>query len=112
MEYRTTARGFALYEFQDRNGEKCSLQKSSIATEDCIWLGIDDANPVIMASDVRKLGLALAEANGWVPYPIPPEVLLSTRMHLTRKQVKALLPILKHFAKTGEVVNLPKKDKK
>lgn len=112
MEYTVTARGFSLYNFQDRNGEKCSLQQSSIATEDCIWLGIDDADPQIMASDAKKLGLPTNTDCGWVPYHIPSEVLLSTRMHLTRKQVKALLPILKHFAKTGEVVNLPIKDKK
>jgi hypothetical protein len=39
--------------------------------------------------------------NGWVDFEIPKEVILSTRMHLTRKQVKELLPILRQFVKTG-----------
>ena len=39
---KRTNRGFALHEFTDRNGVKCSVQKSSIATEDCIWLGCNE----------------------------------------------------------------------
>ena len=41
--------------------------------------------------------------NGWVKFEIPKEVLLSTRMHLTRKQVKELLPLLQKFVETGEL---------
>lgn len=100
-----TGRGFGLMQFEDRYGSKCSIQKSSLATEDAIWLGIDDAEPQILALDAFKLGLPNGSPfpNGWVPYSIPKEVLLKTRMHLTQKQVKKLLPILKHFADTGEL---------
>lgn len=38
MEY--TNRGFAIKYFNDRNDRECCIQKSSIATEDCIWLGL------------------------------------------------------------------------
>ena len=34
-------RGFLKGKFKDRYGEDCSIQKSSLATEDCIWLGCD-----------------------------------------------------------------------
>jgi len=34
-----TNRGFVRYEFDDRYGEPCSLQESSLAFEDAIWLG-------------------------------------------------------------------------
>ncbi len=34
-------RGFLRGEFQDEYGMACSVQKSSVATEDCIWLGRD-----------------------------------------------------------------------
>ena len=37
----TTERGFAIINFEDRYDFKCSLQKSSLATEDCIWFGVD-----------------------------------------------------------------------
>lgn len=92
-----TARGFALVSFQDQYGAECSIQKSSAACYDAIWFGVDDANPQIMASKVQPGG------TGWVKYPIPEDVLLTTRMHLTRQQVKKLLPILQHFVETGEV---------
>lgn len=103
MEITKTHRGFALAHFKDRNGEKCSIQKSSLATEDAIWLGIDDARPQIMAKDARALGVETAETTGWVTYPIPEEVLLTTRMHLTREQVADLLPTLLNFVATGEL---------
>lgn len=103
MEITKTHRGFALSNFTDRNGEQCSIQKSSLATEDAIWLGIDDARPQIMASKARAYGVDTVETTGWVPYPIPDEVLLTTRMHLTREQVAELLPLLQRFVATGEL---------
>ena len=68
MKKRTTGRGFDIYLFKDKYKNQCSLQKSSLATSDCIWLGVDE-----------------------------------NRMHLTKTQVKKLLPILKLFAETGEI---------
>lgn len=96
-------RGFPTATFNDRYGSRCSIQKSSIATEDCIWFGVDDASPQIMASDAQKMGMPTSSNNGWVPFPIPKEVLLTTRMHLTREQVADLLPLLQKFVETGEL---------
>jgi hypothetical protein len=107
MKFTKTARGFARIEFTDYYGEKCSLQKSSLADKDAIWLGVIDAKPQIMAREAIRLGLKPREGgeadNGWVPYEVPDEVMMTTRMHLTRAQVKKLLPALKHFVKTGEL---------
>lgn len=107
MKRKRTQRGFEYYEFKDQYGAKCSLQKSNLATADAIWLGIDDADPKIMSSDAIRMGLkerTYTEAdNGWTPFEIPKEVLLSTRMHLTRSQVKKLLPVLEYFVKTGDI---------
>ena len=103
MNIEKTERGFSILKFTDRYGNKCSLQKSSLATEDAIWFGVDDANPQIMASDAHKLGIPTLSNNGWVKFDIPKEVLLSTRMHLTQEQVIELLPILQKFAETGEL---------
>lgn len=68
-----TDRGFAYVDFVDRYDHHCSLQRSSLATEDCIWLGIDDV----------------------AGQP--------ARMHLTRELVGKLLPILVAFVYTGEL---------
>ena len=103
MKQTLTQRGFSHIEFYDRYDAKCSLQKSSLATEDAIWFGIDDAEPKIMASDAVKLGLPTNETCGWIEYPIPDEVLFTTRMHLTREQVEELLPTLQKFVDTGEI---------
>ena len=91
MIKKETNRGFGIYEFTDRYGNKCSLQKSSLATEQAIWFGVDDVNPQIMGS------------NGWEKFEIPKEVLLNKRMHLTQQQVKDLLPILTKFVEKGEI---------
>ena len=99
-----TQRGFTLGKFTDYYGAPCSIQKSSIATEDCIWLGVDDVQPKIMARDANRLGLPTSgEIYGWVDYEIPKEVLLSSRMHLTQEMAKELLPLLHRFVETGEL---------
>jgi hypothetical protein len=97
MKYQKTQRGFGYYTFKDTYDNSCSLQMSSSAMEEKIWFGIDDAKPQIMASKTPQGG------TGWVPYPIPEDVSLSTRMHLNRKQVKKLLPILQLFVETGKI---------
>jgi len=104
MEDSKTHRGFDISEFIDRYDTKCSLQKSSLATEDAIWLGVSNVDPKIMVFDAGRLGIdTKGEVNGWVEYDIPEEVLLSSRMHLTQEMVAELLPYLERFVKTGEL---------
>jgi hypothetical protein len=52
MEKIHTIRGFDLYEFKDRSKAECTLQKSSIATEDCIWLGTDDGPRMLLTQSM------------------------------------------------------------
>jgi hypothetical protein len=55
-----TERGFALLQFTDRSGESCSLQKSSAAEEDCIWLGRDGTQePTRMHLNQEQVGALL-----------------------------------------------------
>jgi hypothetical protein len=98
MEQTKTERGFDLYNFTDRNGVEFSLQKSSIATEDSIWLGAD------------KIGVKEFTAfQGWKDRSefddttLEHHYVANNRMHLTQDQVKELLPILQRFAETGEI---------
>ena len=76
MKWKKTVRGFDRAEFIDRYGQKCSIQKSSLATEDCIWLGVDTN---ITGEDVGE------------------------RMHLTQEAARDLWPVLRDFARTGEL---------
>lgn len=98
-----TERGFNIIEFHDRYNKACSIQKSSLAIEDAIWFGITNPEPKIMASHAYNLGIKTDVAYGWIDYPIPKEVNISTRMHLTRNQVEELLPVLQKFVETGEI---------
>lgn len=91
-----TARGFEVIEFADCYGVKCSLQASSLAEYEkpgtsAVWLGIQDASPIVLASDAAKVGIETTQTCGWVPYPVPDEVQMKTRMHLNRDQVAALI---------------------
>jgi hypothetical protein len=99
-----TVRGFNVLRFQDRYGVECSIQQSSLATEDAIWFGVNDADPRIMASNAVRMGIDTGgQTTGWVPCEFPDEVSMTTRMHLTREQVAVLLPVLQRFVETGEV---------
>jgi hypothetical protein len=97
MERTTTNRGFALIEFEDLYEHQCSIQESSLASKDAIWMGIDDANPQIMASKVRE------DLTGWLKYPIPEDVMLTTRMHIDKEQAKEIIEILQTFVDTGRL---------
>lgn len=94
MEVKQTQRGFDLSEFIDRYGAKCSLQKSSIATEDCIWLGVD--NPKLTVFENENKGR-------YIITEMPSNFDVNARMHLTREMVQELLPYLQKFAETGEL---------
>lgn len=108
LKYGFTKRRFPFVKFTDRYGAGCSIQLSSLAIDNAIWFGVDDANPQIMAKDAFRMGMehllnsGSERLTGWVKYPFPKEVSFTTRMHLTQEQVKALLPILQYFAEHGE----------
>ena len=103
-----TARGFEIIEFDDTYGHKCSLQQSSLAEVEqpgwsAVWLGVDDAEPKIMKRDATKHGIELppGEVSGWMPFPVPDDVQLTTRMHLSHEQVKALIVSLQRWVDCG-----------
>lgn len=81
MKKSHTTRGFDLYTFQDSYKKDCSLQMSSIADYEAVWLGRD--------GDQEK-------------HSITGE-LLSTRMHIDRKTARRLGLKLIAFAETGEL---------
>jgi len=103
MKITQTHRGFDYAEFIDRYDKVCSLQKTSLATQDTIWFGISNVEPIIMAVDAERLGLNPTEHNGWVPFDIPKEVQLSSRMHLSQEMLHELMPALTEFLDTGEL---------
>jgi hypothetical protein len=94
MNVTKTARGFALIDFNDGNGVKCSLQESSAAEREMIWLGCDEPNAKSFPGN----------GTGWHDYPLPENVQCTTRMHLTREQVAALLPHLRAFVDRGDLL--------
>lgn len=96
---RRTKRGFAYKEFKDRNGNECIIQKSSLATADAIWLGSKEL--------VLQEFVAFRQPNSWEKVELDNSpshhFVANERMHLTRKQVKKLIPILQKFVDTGEL---------
>ena len=75
INLKHTERGFLRADFKDRNEQSCSIQESSLATEYAIWLGCNEGT--------HHMGECMA------------------RMHLTQKQVQALLPLLEKFVESG-----------
>ena len=101
----TTARGFEIIEFADFDGQKCSLHESRLAEYEkpgtsAVWIGVQDARPIVLAKDAEKVGVQTTETCGWVPFPVPEEVQMHTRMHLNREQVAALILHLQSWLET------------
>jgi hypothetical protein len=101
IKMKQTSRGFVLGQFKDMGGLSCSIQESSRADKTAIWLGVDDVRPMVMHSDARAVGIETDATCGWVPYPIPEQVLLHSRMELDQKKAKALIEALQRFVDTG-----------
>lgn len=75
FEWKETARGFARATFEDFYKQKCSIQKSSLADVDAIWLGVD----VDLKGDA------------------------GARMHLDIEQARELIGVLTCFVEAGEI---------
>lgn len=75
-----TNRGFAGGKFKDRYDRDCSIQESSLATEACIWLGMD--HEVVHPKTGERCG---------------------ARMHLTQEMAADLIPLLQRFVETGHL---------
>lgn len=93
MKVSKNNRGFKAGEFIDLYGEECSVQKSSLATQDAIWLGV--SNPKLTIFDANRSKYLITD--------MPSNFSINSRMHLNREQVAELLPILQRFVETGEV---------
>jgi hypothetical protein len=85
-----TQRGWNIRGFQDMYGSDCSIQDSSLATDDAIWFGVDDGGHFNMKTPAEQ----------WNP-EVHGRRATGGRMHLSRGQVSALLPLLEHFVKYG-----------
>lgn len=101
---KTTNRGFGIITLVDLYNAVFTIQKSSLATEDAIWFGIDEPKVKMLASQANKINPETGEMSGWVDIELPEGAeIMPTRMHLNRNQVRILLPILQHFVETGEL---------
>lgn len=92
MDIQKTNRRFNFTEFNDLNHDKCSLQISSLATEDAIWFGIDNPKLVVFENDKK---------GAYIEAEMPSNFNVHSRMHLSRKQVSDLLPLLSNFSENG-----------
>ena len=95
-----TIRGFEVQHFEDDYGLDCSIQESS-SVEPHIWLGVHKPPHKIVWDSAEKYGIEIREKAGWYDYPIPNDVLVESRMHLSRKQAKTLAKKLMYFSRHG-----------
>ena len=85
IAFDRTGRGFSVGTFFDRYRQECSVQDSSLATECCIWLGVDRNIPPAYGGEGKEV---------------------NARMHLTRELAANLMVVLQRFIDTGSVTPL------
>lgn len=107
-----TARGFEVKHFEDLYNQDCSIQESSLATDDCIWLGVHTPKIRVMCKDmpafIGKLNVLMQTWKdipdcGWYEINLPKEAFVDSRMHLNRSQAANLIDELKFFVETGRL---------
>lgn len=106
----STGRGFAIGEFDDLYGAKCSIQESSLADKPAIWLGVHYPEVKVMSIDAKDLPPPVivpdegsGEDYGWSNYILPDKVRVFSRMHLDIDMAKELVKQLQYFIETGEL---------
>lgn len=97
-EVEHTARGFERIDFKDRYGSECSLQASSLAEYEepgisAVWFGPNDPDPK-----------ELVPGQGWVKRELPEGWHTTTRAHLDREMVRALIAHLQTWLDVGSFV--------
>lgn len=93
MQKYYTPRGFAVFGFCDGNGEKAVIQQSSAAEAPHLWIGPDELR-------LKRF----VPGRSWSDCPLPEgDVIGNERLHLTRENVRELLPILQRFVETGDI---------
>lgn len=88
-----TERGFAHADFPCGGYPPLSVQVSSSAEDDgpYLWLGVRKPEVMVLA-------------DGWTEVPLPPGASVFGRAHLSTAQVRALIPLLQRFVKTGDLL--------
>jgi len=99
MEWDKTSRGFKYGKFKDNKNIDCTIQESSNAESDCIWLGALDIG--------LKEFIAHRQPSAWEPIELEDTIehhfIANNRMELTREMVEELIPILQNFVNTGRL---------
>lgn len=89
-----TIKKLAINNFKDDHDQDCILKKSSSSLEDKIWFGV--TNPKLMVYENNSKGKCIVT-------DMPSTFSVNSKMHLTRSQVKELLPYLENFVNTGNL---------
>lgn len=76
IQINKTSRGFSVGKFTDLYGIECSIQKSSLATTDAIWLGVTNIEAKVLHGDAKRLGIQTEITCGWVSYPYQQKLML------------------------------------
>lgn len=91
IELTATQRGFAIGSFKDRYGMECSIQKSALATEDCLWLGITEGTRMHLTRQMAgELAPLLGSFSITGELSAPPKPTTSTIIEAMRRGHNAL----------------------
>ena len=88
--------------FNDRYGKPFAIHESTLATEACVWIGMPNTQPIVMAIHAEKVGVQTDEKVGWVDYLVPEDVLIPTMGHLTVDQAKLVVAALQEFIEEND----------
>lgn len=96
MNRSKTIRGFDIINFIDSKGVECSIQKSSQADDDYIWLG------------ANKIGLKrFIAGRGWEDIELTQNsyenYIANNRIHINREQAREIVEALQVFIETGDL---------
>lgn len=100
MKRVTTQRGFAKIEFTDLYGVASKVQKSSLATQDAIWIGAEDIGLKVFIKGKGWRDVSTEKLRELLGVD---EVMVNNTIHLSQEMVSDLIPVLQKFSDEGEI---------
>ena len=87
-------RGLKVIEFRDICDIEFSIKK---CPNELLQININDSEPSILKYDPDD------NREEWIDYSIPEDTYVNIKIHLSKEQVKEIIPILCNYAYTGEL---------
>ncbi len=88
---------------KDDNGEAYRIKTIYQDNINALFIGVDNFQPIVMASDANALCIETNKSFGWIPFPMPKDVKMFTGMVLNKELAISIKEDLDYYIETNDL---------